>query len=115
MIRRFQWAVIEADLDPAVGSEQSGIRPVLVISNEDFNRALRVITVAPLTSTQRPLYPSEVRLPRRLAGQPLDSIILVHQVRTISKQRLRRQFGYLDDVSIQQSVQAALRDHFDLD
>lgn len=81
----FQWAVMEADLDPVAGAEQKGIRPVLIISNEEFNQAMPNVTVLPLTSTQRRLYPSEVLLPKGRAGQPLDSIIMAHQVRTISK------------------------------
>jgi mRNA interferase MazF len=53
-----QWAVVEADLDPVVGSEQSGRRPVLVVSNEEFNQAIPNLTILPLTSTRRRLYPS---------------------------------------------------------
>ena len=109
-----QWAVVEADLDPVRGSEQRGLRPVLIVSNEDFNQAMPNVTVLPLTSTRRQLYPSEVVLPRGSAGQPLDSIVLAHQVRTISKQRLRRVFGSLDDRALRRAVQDALEEHFDL-
>jgi mRNA-degrading endonuclease toxin of MazEF toxin-antitoxin module len=48
MIQRFQWVVLEAELDPARGSGQAGRRPVLVVSNEPFNRAMPNITVLPL-------------------------------------------------------------------
>ena len=50
---RYQWAVFEADLDPVRGSEQRGRRPVLVVSDEDFNVAIPRVTVLPLTSTER--------------------------------------------------------------
>ena len=115
MIARFQWAVMHADLDPVLGSEQSGQRPVLIVSNEEFNRAIPNVTVLPLTSTRRSLYPSEVLLPASIAGQPLESIVMAHQVRTISKDRLGRTIGYLDDPSIRDAVRSAIKEHFDLD
>jgi len=111
----FQWAVMEANLDPIAGSEQKGIRPVLIISNEEFNQAMPNVTVLPLTSTQRRLYPSEVLLPTGKAGQPLDSIIMAHQVRTISKQRLRGLIGYLEDQQLRHQVREAIKEHLDLD
>lgn len=110
-----QWAVVEADLNPVVGSEQRGVRPVLVVSNDQFNQAVTNLTVVPLTSTQRRLYPSEVLVPATLAGQPLTSIIMAHQIRTISKERLIRVLGYLEDPAMRQSVREALLEHLDLD
>ena len=110
-----QWAVIQANLDPVRGSEQSGLRPVLVISNEEFNQAMPNVTVLPVTSTQRRLYPSEVLLPKGKAGQKLDSIVMAHQVRTISKQRLRSVLGHLEDPTLRQAVQEAIKEHLDLE
>lgn len=115
MISALQWAVVEADLDPVQGSEQRGRRPVLVVSNEEFNQATTNVTVLPLTSTQRRLYPSEVRLPRGSAGQPVDSIIMAHQVRTIAKSRFGRAFGHLEDWALQGAVREAILEHFELD
>ena len=109
-----QWAVIEANLDPVQGSEQRGRRPVLVVSNEEFNQAMPNVTMLPLTSTQRRLYPSEVLLPKGAAGQPLDSIVMAHQVRTISKARLGHQLDYLDDGPLREAIRDAIREHFDL-
>ena len=111
----FQWAVIEAHLDPVVGAEQSGFRPVLVVSDEEFNQAMSNVTVLPLTSTQRRLYPSEVLLNKGLAGQPLQSIIMAHQMRTISKQRLGRLLGYLDAPQLRNEVRQAIREHLDVE
>ena len=111
----FQWAVMEANLDPVAGAEQKGIRPVLIISNEEFNQAMPNVTVLPLTSTKRRLYPSEVLLPKGKAGQPLDSIIMAHQVRTISKQRLGSLLGYLEDPQLRHKVREAIREHLGLD
>mgnify|MGYP001040114267 CR=1 FL=1 len=111
----FQWAVIEANLDPVAGSEQKGIRPVLIVSNEEFNQAMPNVTVLPLTSTKRRLYPSEVFLPRGKVGQPMDSIIMAHQIRTISKQRLQRLIGHLEDPQLRDEVCAVIKEHLDLD
>ena len=111
----FQWAVMQANLDPAIGTEQKGTRPVLIISNEDYNQTIPNVTVLPLTSTKRRLYPSEVFLPQGQAGQPLDSIIMAHQIRTISKQRLKSLIGYLDDPKIRDQVCAAMKEHLCLE
>jgi len=73
------------------------------------------VTILPLTTTSRRLYPSEVLLPRGTAGQPHDSIIMAHQVRTISKQRLGDILGYLSDSWIQGEVRQAVKDHLGLD
>jgi mRNA interferase MazF len=105
---------MEASLDPVQGSEQSGTRPVLIVSNDEFNRAIPNVTVLPLTSSQRRLYPSEVALPQGAAGQRLDSIIMAHQIRTISQRRLGRQLGALSDPGLQQAVQQAIKEHLDL-
>lgn len=110
-----RWTLVYADLDPVVGSEQRGLRPVLVVSNDDFNDVAPNVTILPITSTVRRLYPSEVRLPARAAGQPLDSILMAHQVRTISKRRMRDVLGVLTDRNLRHAVDAAIKEHFDLD
>jgi len=111
----FQWTVYEAHLDPVAGAEQKGIRPVLIVSNEEFNQAMPNVTVLPMTSTQRRLYPSEILLPEGKAGQPLESIVMAHQIRTISKRRLGKVVGYLDDDQIRHEVHAAIKEHLDLE
>jgi len=112
---RFQWAVVEANLDLAAGAEQKGTRPVLVVSNEEFNQVMPNVTVLPLTSTPRRMYPSEVVLPEGKAGQPLKSIIMAHQIRTISKQRMGKLMGYLDDAEFHDKVKKAIREHLDIE
>ena len=74
-----------------------------------------MLTVLPLTSTKRRLYPSKVFLPQEKAGQPLDSIIMAHQIRTISKQRLKVLLGYLEDPQLRDEVCAAFKEHVGLD
>lgn len=110
----FQWGVFLADLNPTLGSEQRGTRPVLVVSSELFNQILPAITVLPLTSTKRRIYPAEVPLPVGAAGQPQESIILAHQIRTIDKRRLQHCYGYLVDASLRLAVQDALKLRLDL-
>jgi mRNA interferase MazF len=110
-----QWAVIQANLNPAIGTEQKGTRPVLIVSNEDYNQTVPNVTVLPLTSTNRRLYPSEILLPADKAGQPVESIMLAHQIRTISKQRLGRLLGYLEDVQLRQEIHKAIKEHLDMD
>ena len=111
----FQWSIVEANLNPVIGAEQRGTRPVLVVSNEEFNQVMPNVTVLPLTSTQRRLYPSEVLLFPKAVGQPVTSIIMAHQIRTIAKQRLGRVRGYLDNPEIRLAVCRAIREHLDLD
>ena len=110
-----QWAIFEADLDPVAGVEQKGKRPVIIVSNEEFNQAMPNVTVLPLTSTQRRLYPSEILLPEEKAGQLLESIVMAHQIGTISKQRLRRLFGYLDDAQLRHEIHQAIKEHLDME
>lgn len=107
--------MIEANLDPAVGAEQKGMRPVLIVSSEEYNQTIPNVTILPLTSTQRRLYPSEVLLSKGKGGQPLTSIIMAHQIRTISQKRLGKQLGRLDDTPLQQEVRKAIKEHLDLD
>jgi mRNA interferase MazF len=111
----FQRAGFEADLDPVTGAEQKGTRPVLVVSNEEFNQAMPNVTVLPLTSTKRQLYPSEILLPEGKAGQFLESIVMAHQIRTISKQRLGKFLGFLEDTQLQHEIQKAIKDHLDME
>ncbi len=108
------WAVVLAFLDPVVGSEQGGRRPVLVISNEVTNQILPNLTVLPLTSIQRQLYPTEVLLPAGAGGQSFDSIIMAHQIRTISKQRVDKLYGYVRDPAIRAQIHGAIVQHLDL-
>jgi len=114
-MRTFQWAMIEARLDPVTGAEQRGIRPVLIVSNEEYNQSIPNITILPLTSTQRRLYPSEVLLLKGKAGQSLDSIIMAHQIRTIPRQRLGKLWGYLADTILRDAIRGAIKEHLDMD
>lgn len=111
---RYHWAIMEAQLDPTRGTEQRGTRPVLIVSNEEFNQVMHNVTVLPITSTQRRLYPSEVFITSGTAGLTRDSIIMAHQVRTISKQRLGNLLGHIEGAEMRRQVSAAMREHLDI-
>lgn len=110
-----QWELFSADLNPSVGREQGGEgRPVLVVSNDGFNRAFDVVTVLPLTKEagkKRKIFPFEVRLPANTAGNELDSFIMPQQIRTISKSRLLDPLGVLTDASLRTEVEDRMLDH----
>ena len=112
----YQWGVFKASLDPVKGSEQRGRRTVLVVSDEDFNRVMPVVTILPLTSLKpgRKIYPNEVLLEEGTAGIPNQSIILAHQIRTISKGRLEGLYGYITEVRIRDMIRIALKIHLTL-
>ena len=112
----YKWSVFMADLNPVIGSEQQGRRPVLVISDETTNSVMPVVTILPLTSLKkgRKVYPNEALLKKGVAGLESDSIVLAHQIRTISKQRLMISLGEIQDANLQSRINDALRVHLNL-
>ncbi len=113
---RYQWGVFWADLNPTTGSEQSGTRPVLVVSAEAVNQALNIVAVVPLTSMKpgRRVYSTEVFLPAIETNLPKDSLALAHQVRTIAKKRLTDRCGEITDTVLREEIRRALRLYLDL-
>jgi len=113
---RYRWSVFRANLDPTEGHEQSGRRPVLVVSNEAFNRRSGLVTVVPLTTSRRAPYLWEVEIPAESCGLPSNSIALPHQVRTIARDRLAPpSYGRIVDVSLRQAVADRILLHFGLE
>lgn len=112
----YKWRIFAADLSSVVGSEQRANRPVLIISDEDFNNVMPVVTVLPVTSLKkdRKVYPNEVMLMEGAAGLAYNSIVLAHQIRTISKQRMKDLIGFIDDHNTQEAINEALRVHLNL-
>lgn len=117
-----RWAVLIVNLDPVVGHEQGGERRALVVSYEPFHRSGRV-SICPITAARATVrFPNEVAIPVGEAGQTKPGVILCHQARTISLERvqsaLRRAGGrvhYLTDPHIRRQVREALIRHFGLD
>lgn len=86
-----------ADLSPVVGSEQGGIRPVLIVQNDTGNRHSPTVIAAAITSqTGKARLPTHIELGARSYGLSRDSVILLEQVRTLDKSRLRERMGQLD-------------------
>lgn len=112
----YKWNIFIADLNPVQGSEQRGKRPVLVISDENFNTLMPVVTVLPITSLKkgRKVYPNEALLKKGMAKLSQDSLVLAHQIRTIAKQRLKDTLGFISDHSAQKMINGALRVHLNL-
>ena len=112
----FKWSIYLADLNPVIGSEQHGKRPVLVISDETFNAVMPVVSVLPITSLKkgRRVYPNEALLKKGTGGVDVDSLVLAHQIRTIAKQRLQTLLGNIDSTVLQNTINEALRVHLNL-
>jgi len=88
-----------ADLSPVVGSEQGGVRPVLVIQNDIGNRFSPTVIVAAITAQiQKAKLPTHVEIDAKKYGFERDSVILLEQIRTIDKQRLTDKITQLDDL-----------------
>jgi mRNA interferase MazF len=87
-----------ADLSPVVGSEQGGVRPVLIIQNDIGNRFSPTVIVAAITAQiQKAKLPTHVEINAKAYGFDRDSVILLEQIRTIDKQRLTDKITHLDD------------------
>ena len=112
MVKRGQ--IYYADLSPVVGSEQGGVRPVLVVQNDIGNKYSPTVIVAAVTSQiNKAKMPTHIELNATEYGLAKDSVILMEQVRTIDKKRLREQIGSLDDSSMRR-VNSALAVSFGL-
>lgn len=114
-----QWDAFVADLDFPVGSEQGGVRrPVVVVSNDGFNAAFPVVTVVPLTKREgkrRRVYPFEVMIAAGLLGNPVESIVMPYQIRTIDKRRLTERMGRLEDRAVREEIEARIVEHIGVD
>ena len=103
-----------ADLSPVVGSEKGGIRPVLVIQNDIGNKYSPTVIAAAITSQiNKAKMPTHIELAAKDYGLNKDSVILLEQIRTIDKRRLREKIGRIDD-GLMASVNNALSISFGL-
>ncbi len=103
-----------ADLSPVVGSEQGGVRPVLIIQNDIGNKYSPTVIAAAITSKiNKAKMPTHIELLAKDYGLLKDSVILTEQIRTIDKKRLRERIGRLDD-ELMKKVNKALNVSFGL-
>ena len=90
--------IFYADLSPVVGSEQGGIRPVLIVQNDVGNKFSPTVIVAAITSQRfKTNLPTHIRVDADGCGLAKDSIVLLEQVRTLDKKRLKERMGNLGD------------------
>ena len=106
--------IFYADLSPVVGSEQGGMRPVLIVQNDTGNRHSPTVIAAAITSqVHKARLPTHITLSARSYGLSRDSVVLLEQIRTIDKTRLRERMGQLDEALMAQ-VDSALAVSFGL-
>ena len=103
-----------ADLSPVVGSEQGGLRPVLVLQNNKGNKFSTTVIVAPISSrlSKNPI-PTHVVI--QCDSLEKKSVILLEQIRTIDKSRLKEKIGHIDDTQIMHQLNNALGVSFGLE
>ncbi|MTI68174.1 MAG: type II toxin-antitoxin system PemK/MazF family toxin [Firmicutes bacterium] len=90
--------IFYADLSPVIGSEQGGVRPVLVIQNDVGNKYSPTIIIAAITSQiNKAKLPTHIEIKATEFGLPKDSVVLLEQIRTIDKKRLREKVGHFDE------------------
>lgn len=103
-----------ADLSPVIGSEQGGVRPVLIVQNDVGNKYSPTVIAAAITSQiNKAKLPTHIEISALEYGLLKDSVILLEQIRTIDKKRLREKIGRLDD-ELMEKVNEALGISFGL-
>ena len=106
--------IFYADLSPVIGSEQGGLRPVLIVQNDVGNRYSPTVIAAAITSKMgKTKLPTHIDVVAKEVGLAKDSVILLEQIRTIDKQRLKEKMGHLDDETMN-SVNNAIQVSFGL-
>lgn len=107
--------IFYADLSPVVGSEQGGVRPVLIIQNDTGNRYSPTVIAAAITSqTGKARLPTHIELPvEEDCGLTKDSVVLLEQVRTLDKRRLREKMGHVEE-RVMEKIDTAIAVSFGL-
>lgn len=106
--------IFYADLSPVVGSEQGGVRPVLVVQNDVGNKFSPTVIISAITSQiNKAKMPTHIEITADEYGLAKDSVILLEQIRTIDKRRLKERIGRLDE-DLMQKVDDALTVSFGL-
>ena len=104
-----------ADLSPVVGSEQGGIRPVIIIQNDIGNKHSPTVIAAAITSqTGKTKLPTHIEIGCGDSGLKADSVVLTEQIRTIDKSRLKEKIGHINDDVVMNKINNALGVSFGL-
>ena len=105
-----------ADLSPVIGSEQGGIRPVIIIQNDLGNKYSPTVIAAAITSqTTKTKLPTHIEITGDKKGLKNNSVILAEQIRTIDKSRLKEKIGHIDDEFVMNRINNALEVSFGLE
>ena len=93
--------IFYADLSPVVGSEQGGVRPVLIVQNDVGNKYSPTVIAAAITSQQfKTRMPTHISVNASVCGLSKDSVVLLEQIRTLDKKRLREKMGNLPETDM---------------
>jgi len=104
-----------ADLSPVVGSEQGGIRPVLIVQNDTGNKYSPTVIAAAITSqVGKNRLPTHIEIDSKEVGLKTDSVVLAEQIRTIDKSRLKEKIGHIDDEQVMGKINSAIGISFGL-
>ena len=111
-----KWEIYYCNLNPTEGSEQKGVRPVIIVSNDAVNHNLPVSTVIPVSSIKpdAKIYPTEIYLPSDMTGLPRDSVAMLQQIRTVSHNRLTNRAGIITNETYRVGILYALKLYFEL-
>lgn len=105
--------IFYANLGPVVGSEQDGIRPVLIVQNDIGNKYSPTVIALAITSKYKHELPTHIKIDGEKYGLEKDSIILAEQIRTLDKSRLKEKIGFLD-IQTMLKVKEALKTSFSI-
>ena len=101
--------IFYADLSPVIGSEQGGIRPVIIMKNDIGNRYSPTVIVAAITSQiNKAKLPTHVEISSEEYGLNRDSVVLLEQIRTLDKRRLKEKIGHMTDSDMEKVNKALL-------
>lgn len=107
--------IFYADLSPVIGSEQGGVRPVLIIQNDVGNKYSPTVIIAAITSQiNKAKLPTHIEISSDEYGLNKDSVILLEQIRTIDKRRLKEKIGHIND-DMMRNINEGLKISFGLD
>ena len=111
-----KWEIYFCNLDPVMGREQKGTRPVIVISTNAVNHNLPVSTVLPLSSVkpENKIYPTEIILDAKITGLNKLSVAMLQQIRTVSHNRLFNFVGMITDEDTKNNILETCCNYFDL-
>jgi transcriptional modulator of mazE/toxin, mazF len=105
-----------ADLSPVIGSEQGGVRPVVIIQNDIGNKHSPTVIAAAITSqTGKNKLPTHIEIGMENSGLKADSVVLAEQIRTIDKSRLKEKIGHIEDDEVMNKINSALGVSFGLE